>query len=687
MIEELRERIGIDNDMPYGGIPYSKILPKYEKTDPRLLKVGADAVYSNYNSNNNIQDESLHETFVRKEITDWSTDVPLFESDHARRDPSLSRSQINLRYNGNRGNTSDLPRHPELFIGFTGNDPRGAVNDPRFDKMRGFITSSASNLEVSMGKNDDNHLAERPWTNQSLSYDKKYVQQLSANNMKIFTAQKEGRPYSRNVITDLPTWGKNQNKIRKSNMTAGDETVDINKRDGYGEYIDIGGEVNQILSNDLQKISLMNAPSTVSMNETSHLFDTQMNNFNPAALNNQLSNNIGVVWTNLDHVNIDSLNAPSNNNNNLASSMALAAKTAAVMKNINSYNKQGMTNVSDQDIERDNINVQQKISGDIQNIYKGVEMNGQNYGISLEGQAGKGLIQKGGTGVNKNVTHDTNTNMAHKNAELTTSIVKGLTEGTNKRKLADRVIVHFTPSPIDNSNNNNYKSVLPSKDYIKNNAYVDSAIFKNAVSDNSLVNKYQLAPKREKKVHFGISGDVTNWNESQNSQVGKNVRYMDDHNRSKKGIQALSPTEWKNSFEMQQLMTKNPELYNKVKNDINMSVVDWKESMQVQSKIAPHEMRTPGMVHAGGKTYTPDTWHEGYNPLGEKKTLSLSKRRSAQNDPTVLGGEQNEIFKENNQSFAQSYGHSGPKTLRAGKWNTDEFVNSVGNLNNLTYRH
>jgi len=173
MIGDFRE-VAATDEMPYGGMPYSKIIPKYEVTDPNIIKTGIDAgnksIFgsdSNYLSYNNIHDENPYENYARSEIIDWSPDAPLFESDHARRDPAYSKSVVNLRYNGNRGNTSDLPRHPELFIGFTGNDPRGATNDPRMDQSRRFMASYASNLQVRMGSNDDNQIAERPWTNQS----------------------------------------------------------------------------------------------------------------------------------------------------------------------------------------------------------------------------------------------------------------------------------------------------------------------------------------------------------------------------------------------------------------------------------------------------------------------------------------------------------------------------------------
>ena len=115
------------NALPYGGIPFDLITKHYEQTDPALI---AASKYTNAYDDDPYSD---YDNYVRAEIVDWSPDVPYFESDHARRDPSLSKSQLNLRYNSTRGSRPELPRHPEMFIGFIENDPRGALIDPRLD--------------------------------------------------------------------------------------------------------------------------------------------------------------------------------------------------------------------------------------------------------------------------------------------------------------------------------------------------------------------------------------------------------------------------------------------------------------------------------------------------------------------------------------------------------------------------
>lgn len=209
--------------LPYGSLPYDRLLEKLEETDPDLV-----SEVRGYDELHELENE--YPDYVRSEIIDWTPDAPYLESDHPRRDPAWSRSMLNLRYNGTRGSNPELPRHPELFYGFTGNDPRGAVNDPRFDEWRGHITSRAAELCVSMGDNADFHLAERPWTNQSISYDMKELQRRLKRNTKIFEVQKEGRPWGNNVIADEFAAGA----IRAAGMGAGRESFATGGEGFYG---------------------------------------------------------------------------------------------------------------------------------------------------------------------------------------------------------------------------------------------------------------------------------------------------------------------------------------------------------------------------------------------------------------------------------------------------------------------
>ena len=207
---EIRHRKG----MAFGGMPHDVLLHKLEETDPELVdEVGGFDEFHDMKDNYN--------NYVRSEIIDRAPDAPFLESDQTRRDASLSRSMINLRYNGTRGSDPDLPRHPELFYGFTGNDPRGVVNDPRFDQMRGHMTARAAGLTTRMGNNDDYQIAERPWTGQSISYAMKEVHRRQKANTRVFTVQKEGRPWSNNTTYDAAAAGD----LRAAAMGAGGESL------------------------------------------------------------------------------------------------------------------------------------------------------------------------------------------------------------------------------------------------------------------------------------------------------------------------------------------------------------------------------------------------------------------------------------------------------------------------------
>jgi hypothetical protein len=210
-------------------MPHDALLNKLEETDPSLI----DDVRG-YDEFHDLEDN--YNNFVRSEIVDWGPDVPFLESDQTRRDPTLSRSILNLRYNGTRGSNPDLPRHPEMFYGFTGNDPRGAGNDPRFDQMRGHMNTRAAGLVTRMGNNDDNHLAESPWTGQSISYGMKELHRRLKDNTKIFNVQKEGRPWGGNVAVDPFAAGD----LRAAAMRVADES--LNAQDDHERFH--GGDHN-----------------------------------------------------------------------------------------------------------------------------------------------------------------------------------------------------------------------------------------------------------------------------------------------------------------------------------------------------------------------------------------------------------------------------------------------------------
>lgn len=236
--------------LPDGGMPYDVILRKLEETDMDLVNEvrGADPLHD-------IRDD--YDSYARAEIVDWTPDAPYLESDHPRRDPAISRSTLNLRYNGTRGSHPELPRHPEMFYGFTGNDPRGASTDPRFDEVRGHVTSRAGDLAVRMGNNDDFALAERPWTNQSISYGMKELHRRVKQNTKVFTVQREGRPWGNNVVANEFAAGD----LRSAAVGDGAEIL---QQDGAGSARFTGGDhglATDATTGDIRRVDVANAES------------------------------------------------------------------------------------------------------------------------------------------------------------------------------------------------------------------------------------------------------------------------------------------------------------------------------------------------------------------------------------------------------------------------------------------
>lgn len=191
--------INYEKGMPYGGMPHDALLLRLEETDPDLVAQvrGDDAFFD---------PEDDYDQYVRAEIIDRAPDATYLESDHTRRDPALPRTILNLRHAGGRGpNDHRLPQHPELFLGFTGNDPRGADTQVRFDKVRAQTAARAREREVRMGHNvghGDFIEADRPWGGTTMEYDKKEMQRRMKGYWQWFIAQKEGRPWGRNTVAD-----------------------------------------------------------------------------------------------------------------------------------------------------------------------------------------------------------------------------------------------------------------------------------------------------------------------------------------------------------------------------------------------------------------------------------------------------------------------------------------------------
>lgn len=192
----------------YGGIPYTHIMQKLEETDM--------GEYDNDEYDDNGV-EYKYRSLARSEIIDRNPDKPAFEADQARRNPTMSRQKLNLQYNSTRGNSAELPSHPEMFMGFMDADPRGTMTDPRLEKMRDYMTGAkAARMQVPMGNNDDNLIVERPMTNMEIDENRKRGHLFTRQNLKVFSRDRLGQGTNNN--------GMNTN-YRRGHFETGDNTI------------------------------------------------------------------------------------------------------------------------------------------------------------------------------------------------------------------------------------------------------------------------------------------------------------------------------------------------------------------------------------------------------------------------------------------------------------------------------
>lgn len=650
------------NALPYGGIPYNLIAKHYEQTDPALI---AEHKYTDPYGSDPKDD---YDNYVRAEIVDWSPDVPYFESDHARRDSSLSRSQLNLRYNATRGSRPELPRHPELFIGFVENDPRGALLEPRMDQVRGFMSAQAANLTVRMGDNDDNGETERPWTGQSISYGMKYVQDQVKKNTKIFTTEKDGRPFSRNLVLDAPTWGINQGKIRKSTMEAGDETIDMSHSDGkdYGEYISGGGFVNLgTKGKDSGKFSTAITNPWVNTQLEGDMSDQYGNHVRQT---NTPQNQSGFAVKNVqnDQSYYDSYNAPKATKKNLAASMALAAK--------NNKNRKDTQHDSLMNDQADNFmnNGNLKPSQNISHIYRNVQEDQERqYNEHNSNAINSGLQMQQNLGKVSKLTDNSNDKMMHHANKINniSMIAKGLKEGSasSKRKIQNHVQSNFNVGFASDNSNNVTKQGQQSSDFnrvTKMADYTQSPLFKNELSDGVTVQQYtQSKPYHgEERVRKGQFGhETTVWDDSTQTWLTKNQVMPGNENKMRYGNESLSSTDWKHHNETFIKHGKNPELEQRMRNH-GLDPTNWQHQQEfLQGKGV--QASPSNFMNVGQHTYNPNEFNNEYAQLVAGKNQSLSSRRSAGNDPTELGMDAYEQFGADYEAPTGAI-KVGPKSLK-----------------------
>ena len=510
----------------YGGIPDDALLHKLEETDPRLFNEHNDQFYDIKDNYNN---------YVRNEITDWNSDAPFLESDNAKRDPSLSRSMINLRYNGTRGSSSRLPSNPELFYGFTGNDPRGANNDPRLNELRKQMTVRGANLEIRMGNNDVTQIAEQPWSDISISYSRKEIQRRQKANNVIFTSQKEGKSLSNNTVTT-------DRDNRSSTLDAGDESLSSHSRFANSDY----KAANEKYSDGIRGVTLKDADSapwrhTISDGTLGVQQYGQKRGAGRSQLSSKAQGGGKLMTNNVDQDWKESKNSSSTNRNSLAATMAVATRHHhATRSGIHDSYK-----VSGSDYENPGVtNGNLKPSDNVAHIYRHSTQD-QSYKKEYNNTvAGAGL--KPSTDVNK-INRRTTEDQSHKNeisnnivaaglkpndrpvrkteAQVTnnthltnlSAIVQGLKEGSasSKRRIAGAVstMTNFDSNDI----NPNTKGMKPSEDFTQIKLLSDMQVINSAAADDLVVHVYSAMPQQQdnKTAMASIAYDNNTWTPSQ----------------------------------------------------------------------------------------------------------------------------------------------------------------------------
>ena len=140
--------------LTYGDMLSQALIQKFEEMDPLLIDdtTQVDAFHDQ---------EDYYTDYVRKQIVDRRLEEPWLESDIPSRSDAQSRSILNLRYKGVRGCITEPVRHPELSLGFLGNDPRGKQIGPDINKISKQIQQRKTDFTIGMGSNANIQVPER----------------------------------------------------------------------------------------------------------------------------------------------------------------------------------------------------------------------------------------------------------------------------------------------------------------------------------------------------------------------------------------------------------------------------------------------------------------------------------------------------------------------------------------------
>lgn len=193
----------LDIGMPYGEMPSSSIMSKFEETN-----VG-DTGMVNYDS------------YARTLLTDWGPDTNQFEHEQARGAVNRNYGRLQLQYYGQRGNV-DTPWIPETFDQFAGPDdldPRGINVDPDFKQL---VRQRESRNRFQRFNSDmADQITGGGRSEFQVMQDKQSSYRFTRDRLKVFDRQVDGRRTGMNR-TNYP---------HKSNLGK------QQKSQGYGDYL------------------------------------------------------------------------------------------------------------------------------------------------------------------------------------------------------------------------------------------------------------------------------------------------------------------------------------------------------------------------------------------------------------------------------------------------------------------
>jgi hypothetical protein len=338
----------------FGDMPDDCLLLKLEETNMKNIRYSAETDVKNY---------------IKSEMIDTSPDNVMHESDRTVYNPATSKSIINIHYNGTRDGNPELPRHPEMFYGFTGQDPRGTSDNPRFDLMRDQISKRAGDFTVRMGNNDDYTLAERPWTNQSISNARKEIMVRTKDNLKVFEMERDGRiSGGNNFVANLDNNGNVRKTLMDSSFEGFDQQVYNYRNNDNGPAVSqfAGGDFGSLNGDMINSARgrVMNAKKTP-WDQVSGEMDLGVQDYSqarsaavPVRFESRGKTKQEQDWA------VSTVNAAANRNI-LAATMALAART---VKNNRSSNQE-----QDHGVSIENTSVKQSKAADydvIAAVYK-----------------------------------------------------------------------------------------------------------------------------------------------------------------------------------------------------------------------------------------------------------------------------------------------------------------------------